>query len=250
MKYDDISIKIIQDVVNSLTFPVKILSVANNGGGKHTITMCDMYHAQPGFEVTIGGKKYMITQTTPSVSSECGSRIYDVMKVKGDAATITATDFEMYKPFFFYGTPIAQGVELGQENKATNKTPMYWLRLDQLSTTYYSDDLDARECDMDFTLYPLTQANHELWLTEQATNEAVIPMHRLAQIFVAKIKSKPERFATDDMTWDIPEVFPKFGVITINRGVEKSWWHDKLGGVGLRMNLTAYKQFSCDECES
>lgn len=250
MTYKDTAIKILKEVRDSLTFPVEIMTAVNIGGGKHTLTVCDMYHAQPGFDVTIGGKTYKITDIIPSVSSECGSRAYDVMKVKGDAANITATTFDMYPLFFFYGTPIAQGVELIQENKATSKTPMYWLRLDDISTKFYEDDLDVRECDIDFTIYPLTQSDHELWLTDRATKEAVTPMHRAAQLFVKGVKAKPERFKVDDMTWDIPEVFPKFGVISINRGVEKSWWHDKLGGVALKMSLTVFKRFTCDDCES
>lgn len=251
MIYKQSSIDMIGSLIDSLTFPVKIRSVVNVGGGKHTITVCDMYHAQPGFEVTIGGKKYMIEDAIPGTQEACTPRVYDVLKVKGDAAAIVATTFDMYRPYFFYGTPMAEGTELAQENIAKNKTPMYWLRLDDFSDHVYPNDgLERKERDVKARIYPLTQADHEKWLTAQATKEAVKPMYRLAEILVRAIEARPERFDTDTFEYDIPAVFPKFGVISINRGVEKSLWHDKLGGVELAINLTVYKQSFCDECES
>lgn len=252
MIYKQSSIDMIGSLIDSLTFAVKIISVVNNGGGVHTLTVCDAYHAQPGFEVTIGGKTYEITEVTPGTNEACSARVYDVMKVRGTAANITATTFDMYRPHFFYGTPMAEGTELAQENIAKNKTPMYWLRLDDFSDHVYPNDgLERRERDIKARIYPLTQADHEKWLTTQATNEAVKPMYRLAEILVRAIESRPERFDTDTFEYDIPAVYPKFGVISINRGVEKSLWHDKLGGVELAMNLTVYKQAFCDgDCES
>ena len=251
MIYKQSSIDMIGSLIDSLTFPVKIRSVVNDGGGKHTITVCDMYHAQPGFEVTIGGKKYKIEDAIAGSQEACSARVYDVLKVKGDAGSISATTFDMYRPFFFYGTPMAEGSELRQENIAKNKTPMLWLRLDDFSDHVYPNDgLERKERDIKARIYPLTQADHERWTTEQATKEAVKPMYRLAELLVKAIEARPERFDTDTFEYDIPAVYPKFGVISINRGVEKSLWHDKLGGVELAINLTVYKQSFCDECES
>lgn len=252
MIYKESSIDVIASLIDSLTFPVEIISIVNVGSGKHNITVCDMYHAQPGFTVNIGGKDYVITDIVPSVSSECGTRVYDVLKVKGDAANITATTFDMYPPFFFYGTPMAEGTELAQENQAKKKTPMYWLRLDDFSDHVYPNDgLERRERDIKFRIYPLTQADHEKWLTAQATKEGVKPMYRLAEILIKAIEAMPQRFDTDSLEYDIPAIFPKFGVISINRGVEKSLWHDKLSGVELSISLTVYKQTRCDDdCES
>jgi hypothetical protein len=210
-----------------------------------------MYHAQPGFGVTIGGKKYIITEVVPSVSSECGTRVYDVIKIKGLPANITATTFDLYKPFFFYGTPLAEGIELAQEKIADKKIPMYWLRLDDFSDHIYPNDgLERRERDMKFRIYALTQADHEKWLTPQAVKEGVKPMYRLIERLAKAIESRPERFDTDNFDYDIPAIFPKFGVISINRGVEKTLWHDKLSGVEMSNNLTVFRQNTCDECES
>src|ERR1700751_1559070 len=115
MVYKQSSIDIIDNIISSLEFPVEIKTYVNNGVGNHTLTVCDMYHAQPGFVVTIGGKKYTITDIIPATKLFCEAPTNDVIKIKGDASNITATTFDLYKPFFFYGTPIAEGMELAQE---------------------------------------------------------------------------------------------------------------------------------------
>ena len=248
MRYKQSSIDIIGNIISSLEFPVTIMSVANLGNGNHTLTVCDMYHAQPGFEVVIGGKKYLITDIEASVSDECGTRTYDKIKVKGDASNITATTFDMYEPFFFYGTPMAEGTELSAVISSKDKTPMYWLRLDDFSETFYEDLRQRKERTLKFRLYPLSFSDHEKWVTAEAKRYVVDPMRRLAEIFVAKIRDTPARFDRDNLQWDVPSVYPKFGVISINRGVENSLWHDKLGGVELSMTLTIYKDQGCEKC--
>lgn len=246
MRYKQSSIDIIGSLIESLTFPVDIKQVTNDGGGNHTVSVCDMYHAQPGFSVTIGGNQYTITDIIPAESLFCGPSTNDVLKIKGDPSNIVATTFNMYSPFFFYGTPIAEGIELQPINQSKNKTPMYWLRLDDVFEKFYEDDLEPKERDLKIRLYPLTQADHDKWTTADSKKQGIDPMHRLAEILVKKIKSMPYRFDVDGLTWDIPAVYPKFGVISINRGVEKSLWHDKLAGVELAINLTVYKNTDCE----
>lgn len=250
MIYKQSSIDIIGEIISSLTFPVIIKQVVNNGNGVHTLSVCDMYHAQPGFYVTIGTKKYLITGITPAVYDPCGNSTNDVLVIKGDAANITATTFNMYAPFYFYGTPMAEGTELSQVNQAKDKIPMYWLRLDDFSEKFFENGTENKEREIKFRLYPLTTSDHEKWVTSQGINFAVNPMHRLAEMFVEKVKAMPERFDVNELVWDIPAVYPKFGVISINRGVEKSLWHDKLGGVELSMSLTVLKRFEnqCEPC--
>ncbi len=246
MKYKQSSIDIIGNLIASLTFPVKIIQAVNEANGNHTLSVDDMYHAQPGFTITVGGKKYTITDILPGESLFCGTDTNDVIKIKGDAGNITVTNFTMYPPFFFYGTPIAEGIELISTSQSKDKTPMYWLRLDDIYEKFYEDDLEPKERDLKIRLYPLTQADHDKWLTADAKKLAIDPMHRLAEILINKIKSLPYRFDVDNLEWEVPAVYPKFGVISINRGVEKSLWHDKLAGIEMAINLTVYKNLNCN----
>jgi|SRR3990172_1722991 len=245
MTYKQSSIDIIGNIISSLTFPVTIITATNLGSGKHSLEVDDMYHAQPGFEVTIAGKKYIIEDIMASVNDECGTTTMDVIKIKGDATNITATTFTMYSPHFFYGTPMAEGTELSAVISSKDKTPMYWLRLDDFSEHFIEDKRLRNERELKIRLYPLSFSDHEKWVTSQAKQYVVDPMRRLAEIFVNAIRNSPERYDRDNLTWDIPAVYPKFGVISINRGVEKSLWHDKLGGVELAMTLIVYKNNFC-----
>lgn len=250
MNYLQPAIDVIGSLISPMTFPVEILTASNLGAGKHSLEVCNMWHAQPGFEVTIGGKKYLIEDIEDSVSDECGTRTVDKIKVKGATGNITAKTFDLYKPFFFYGTPMAEGTELSAVKSSKDKTPMYWLRLDDFSNHGYTNDgLERRERDIKFRIYPLSFSDHEKYTTEVAKKYVVDPMYRMAEVLIKAIENNPGRFDTDNFTWDIPAVFPKFGVISINRGVEKALWHDKLGGVELNINLTVYRQNVCDECK-
>ena len=128
--YKESLIDIIRAVVQDMSFPVTIKSVSNSGN-IYTITTCDIYHAQPEFELIIGGQKYVIKEITAP----------DTIKVEG-LSPIVVTTFDVYEPFFFHGTPIQQGVELIQDKKADNKTPMIWL-YEQFTETFFKENLLA-----------------------------------------------------------------------------------------------------------
>ena len=251
MNYRKSSIDIIRDIVESLTFPVTILSASNLGSGVHELEVCDMYFAQIGFTVTIGGKIYTITGIVPAGHPDCGIGSNDLIKVKGDASNITATTFDLYKPFFFHGTPIAQGTELAQVTQAKNKTPMVWVNDGTLEEIFYHNDLENKDRELKFDWYCLTQANPEKWATDQAWDEAIEPMARLRQIVIAKIKTMEWLFPQENMK-ETSKPYAKFGVYLANRGMEKSLWHDKLAGVGNSMTLEINRNDAeaCEDCES
>lgn len=243
MIYKESSIDIIRGIVESLEFPVTIDAAVNDGGGNHTLTVEDMYHAQPGFKVTIDGKIYKITDIIPAVQPDCGVPNLDVMKVTGDAGDIVATTFELYKPFFFHGTPIAQGVELVKKNKAVDKVPMAWF-YQQSKDHFFESETINDERDITLRLFFLTQGKPETWLSEDAHNQGVKPMRRLLEIFIAKLKTMSYRFDVDDMEYDVLPYY-KFGVFIVNRGMEKSLWSDKLSGCELAIPLKVFKKPPC-----
>lgn len=241
------SIDLIGDLIKSLTFPIEIKSVVNTGGGKHTLTVCNMYHAQPGFKVTIAGKSYLIKDITPGSVPQCATATLDVMKIEGDASNIVATTFDLYKPHFFHGTPIAQGVELSKKTKAINKVPMAWF-YEQFTDKFFESELINKEREIRFRLFFLTQADPDKWFTDDAYKYAIRPMHRLAEYFIEKLKSMPVRFDVDNIEFDMSN-YAKFGVFISNRGMDKKLWHDNLAGVEVSFSpLTVYKKNVCLDC--
>lgn len=247
MIYDEDSVNILGDIVKSLTFPVKINSVTGPIKDKYTIETCDMYHAQPGFPVKIGGKNYVITDIVPGSKPDCGTGTKDKLIVSGSNA-IAATTFDLYKPFFFHATPIAQGVEMEQKKNDFEKKPMAWL-YEQFTDGLNHDPMSVIERTIRFRLFFLTHCDHDTWLTDECYKQSVRPMRRFAQNFIKKIKGMPWRFDVDKFEYNLLN-YSKFGVFIENRGMEKKLWHDKLGGVEMSGTLTIFRKEACDECES
>src|SRR3989304_3963435 len=181
MIYKQNSIDIIGAVVSSMTFPVSITNVSSVGN-VHTLTVCDLYHSQAGFTVTIGGNDYLITQVLEP----------DTIIVTGTAPIIVSS-FNLYTPFYFHGTPIETNIELAQEKNAFDKTPMVWF-LGNFTDRFFDDSEDTREREIRFRLFFLTQANHEKWLVDDAYLNAIKPMRNLSEQFVEKLRALPARF--------------------------------------------------------
>jgi len=240
MSYTESSIDIIGKVVAAMTFPVKVLSVATSGT-KHTLTVCDIYHAQPGFSVTIAGNKYVITGINGTTT----------MIVKGTPAPIAPVSFDLYTPFFFHGTPTQQGVELNQQKQAFDKTPMVWF-YEQFTDRFIEDQLSKTEREITMRLFFLTQAKTEKWLTDDSYHNAIEPMRRLAENFknqLAVPQGGVKRFDTDLLTFRMLN-YHKFGVFINNKGMEKSLWADKLAGCEMSITLPVFRDEPCpdDNC--
>src|SRR3990172_385101 len=164
MIYKQSSIDVIGEVVSSMSFVVQIVSISTSGE-VHTLTVCDVFYAQPGFKLTIDGNTYTIVDVLAP----------DTIIVRGSAA-IVLLSFFLYPPFFFHGTPIETNVQLVQESNASNKTPMIWF-LENFTKRFFYNSEDTRERQINFRLFFLTQANHEQWL-DDAYHNAIEPMRR------------------------------------------------------------------------
>lgn len=232
------SIDIIGEALAEMTFPMKIEEAVNNGDGKHTLIVCDIYHSQPGFKITIDNKIYKIVDIDYKTSK---------LIIKGDAANITATDFELYKPFFFHGTPIDTNIKLEQEHKAENKTPMLWM-LENFKDRNHDDKEDEIDREIIVDFFFLTQADHAKWFSADAHHNAIQPMMRLAENFIEHLRSQPGKFKIIDFVWD-SEYYSKFGVFIQNKGMQKRLWSDELAGVKLPTITIEYlKQYECNDC--
>ena len=234
MGYRRTMVDIFRDLVASMTFPVTIDSQSASGN-TWTLIVCDLYHAEVGRTVTIGGNDYVIA----SIDSDTNT-----MVVTG-ADPIVVTTFNLYLPFYFHGTPIATDDELVKENEANSKTPMIWL-LETFGEEREQDPLSMHDRYFTGKLFFLTQADHEKWLTDEAYIKAIEPMDRLAQTFITYIESNPGDFDLPTLKYKI-DSYAKFGVYITNKGMEKNMFADKLSGVGISFSpLTLQKGGICD----
>jgi len=116
--------------------------------------------------------------------------------------------------------------------------------LENYRQVFYEDDVLLAQRDSYFDLFFLTSRD-ENWTTGEAYYNAIEPMSRMAETFIAQLKSRPGTFKGPDFEYEI-EPFAKFGVYIANRGMEKSLFSDLLAGVRVRFSpLTILKTYEC-----
>lgn len=225
------SLDIINTIIQAISYRVEIKDYANNADGTHDLHVCNMYHAQVGFTVTIDGKNYKIIEILAVDKPDCKRGNWDFMKIRGDADDIEVLVFDLYRPVFVYGTPIQQGVENDKVGNAYLKTPMFWVNQGTLNTKLLYDETVNKEREMDFEIFALTQSDHAMWLSKDFQKNAVKPMERMLGRFFDQIKAMPWLFDQYSLSYDV-KPYQRFGVYISNKGFEKSLWNDKLSGAG------------------
>lgn len=228
---------VLNEVISAMEFPVAIDSVVLNGDGTQTLYCSDIYHAQIGFDVTINGLSYKITDFDQS-----NETIAVTPNFTGTATISGGISFYMYNPFFFYGTPIATGQDLSGYDDANDKTPMVWLWENYIERN--NDEMASISREVDVELYFLTQANFELWKTSDSYTKAIRPMRRLMEKFIVEVRSRDDLFSADDLTYD-SENYAKFGVFIRTKGSTSNIFQDKLSGCSCKLTLKLWDKTEC-----
>lgn len=229
------SIQIIADTVAALVFTVLIESVVDNMDGTFTLTVCDVFHSQIGYTVTIGDNDYRI------VDMEAPT----MLKVSGTEA-ITVDSFQLYPPFFAYGTPISNENDLSQENRADAKFPMVWMLI-PFYDHFYTDPEMIYDREIKCKIYFLGQSDSTLKVTAQQYTDTVTPMHSLMETFIAKVRQLVGIYDSTDLEIDTLD-YPKFGVFITEKGNLKRKFADDLAGVELSITLPVFRSPYCDNC--
>ncbi len=237
MRYKKPLTDIFSDLIAGLSFPVTIIKKTQTDATTWVLNVDDAYFAQKLFTVVIGGKNYVID----SVAPHCWGDQLTVIGVD----PITATSFDMYRPYFFYGTLTDGGIQLAQESNASDKTPMVFLRVDDtLIETFHNDPENAHERDSKCKLYYLSQGNDAL-LNPEALTVNVEPMKRLSEIINQAIIDAYGIFETDQQSYDL-KLYAKFGVYT-SEGQKKKVWTDELSGCGVDVSFTILRDQNAQE---
>ncbi len=235
---------IIGSVVAAMQFPMQINSVTEIEPGKLLLNLCDVRYAQVGFSLTIDGTDYPIILVNPFTNE---------IIVSG-TIPIVSTTFELYRPKYFHGTPIAMNVELDKKKQATDKTPMIWL-MEQFKDRYSPQSNDPIEREIECKVFFLSNGNSMKWTIEQSYALGVLPMSRLQQHFDLQLREMNNLFAIDTTTTQKFEYdtrnYHAFGVYVMNKGMLEAQWVDNLAGVEMSMpSLKVFHDglcnFNCD----
>jgi len=230
----DILTSIVADIPLAMTITTQ---QTDSYTGNILLEVCDLKWSEIGRNVTIDSVEYIIEDID-----------YDnnIMTVSNaDGIPIITTAFDLYAPFFFYGTPIAMTNDLMAIKDSVSKTPLIYLILNYNETTY-SDPEDIKDRDADCKLLFLTQANYQEWVTAEFFDRSIKPMSRLRQNFIKQLQDDNRFDMIDKSYGDENQV--RFGIYQQNKGVEKNLLQDQLSGNRMDITLTIYKDLSCFEC--
>lgn len=237
MIYKDNLIDVVGGIVASMNFTTDVISVVDNGDGSQTLTLCDIFHSQPGFEITIGPDVYTIMSIDPFNSS---------ITIWPSAPLVTASQVTIYPAKYYHGTPIETSTELDQEKDANAKTPMVYF-MENFTERFFEDVDDVRERVSNIRLFFLTQADFSNWQTEDFYTNAIEPMRKLMENWIATLKLD-KRFDTNEQEFTAIN-HARFGVHINGKGTLQSLFVDNLSGVEIQIPLLKLKNLGiCPPC--
>lgn len=237
MSYKKSLIKILEPILLGMVFPVKVFKTVVTGstGGVNTIDIyvCDVFHAQVGFSITIGPNSFEIISVDDALN---------IITVTGTATITAPLCFHLYEPYFFHGTPRETNTEIVQQKDAFSKTPMFWL-METYTETFHDDPEDSHERDSDIRFFFLTQSSFAKQ-TEALHQDYLEPMKRLMQNFIEVYNAQRDIFEKWDFDYKvIPHT--KFGVYINNLGYKAALFADQLSGIEVQATLKILKKDQC-----
>lgn len=238
--------ELLRDVISGTTFPIEFDSVTDmgeNNDGTHNYKLhnvCNFYHVQPDFRVTIP-----LTDSHGALENEYIVVDYDTdektLTVQGSVLT-GATSFNLYKPFFFHGTPQQQENELKKIDVPDNKTPMIYL-IEPYKIDIDKDPESSFSSSVKFTLCFLSQSNIEEWFTDDFYHRVLRPMENLFNDTITAIENA-NIFYNDGMKLT-GKIHAKFGINVTDSGTKEKLFSENLSGVSVEISADVYEDTTC-----
>ena len=229
---------VLKELVEAMVFPVSYTTATDNTDGTYTLGgICNIFHAQPGFKITIDGNEYEIKDYG---TDDDGYAL--LLKAGSNPLPAAPNTFNLYIPFFFHGHPIQQNVEL-KDKMPEDKTPMIYFMepYDTVKDASWDSSIDSRST---VVLCFLTQAKTHEWETKDFYYHCIKPMNALMEKFIEVIKTS-NKFYTEEMVYK-PAYHSKFGINIRELGTKKEYFAELLSGCSVQLFLQMYKIESCD----
>ena len=227
------TVDIVKDLVENMNLQLSILSVSREDD-LHTLTVCNPLY--------LSGKS---SDNSNTFTIEIDGNNYDVISVIGQTVVLSGSeDISLGKktidsPYFFHGTILQTNNELSLIGDVFQKTPMVYMRRTFVENW---NRFSSAERTADITLYFLTQANFDSWMTESFDTFAVKPMRQLCYAFIDSLLANKQigEFKTYTITDNI-----KFATFVNDKGYENQKFNDTLSGVQLDISLPIRRNYKC-----
>jgi len=219
---------IIGELVTGMDYSFTASSITDNLDGTYTLESCNTKHLQSGYIVTIDAVDYTITAVDVDNS----------ITIMGSPLPTTLV-FDVYQPFYKYGTIITTNNELDKENDALDILPLVYLRTEFEETFNNRDSSFDRESAVE--IFFLTQNDFSMTESEIESN-GVLPMRNLAEMFIESLnKNKDIGIFTD---YKIKN-WLRFGFETQNGTTKKIFNYCDMSGCQLSITLPISKNLAC-----
>lgn len=236
--YSENFITSLREIVSIMDMSMKIISVTTVDG-IHTLRVCDVKHAQAKYKVTIDDVEYTI--------EEVKSKDKTISISGGPAPTITY--FELYKPFFFHGTPRETATEISGADHANEITPMIFLN-EVFEEEGDFDEASAIGRKIAPYIYALGQRPDDKY-SKDLQELYVEPMRRLMENLIATMRKQTQLFEMMEYSTKLMN-YAKFGVYVTNSGVKANLFAIPLAGCSNNGNINLYAIEECceDKCKT
>lgn len=226
------TVDFIESIVSSMTPTLDIDSVADNGDGTQTLTICDtIYWVRERLTITIDGTDY-----------EVSSFDKDAKTITIPSGTlVTASSFTLTAPYYFHGYPRQMDNQWAIQDDAS-KYPLVYLV--ETTTDNYYDEEDQRDKDMNlriFFLDSLTNMDDEV---DAHYTNTIVPLKSMLNHFVELLNENPTLLP---FSYDVTNRI-EVGVYTTNQGNTQKIFSDTLDGVEFVGTITALKSNNCNKC--
>ena len=151
----------------------------------------------------------------------------------------TLLTFDVYQPFYKYGTIITTNNELDKESDALDILPLVYLR------TEFEETINDRDSSMDrespVEIFFLTQNDFSLTESE-IENNGVLPMRNLAEMFIESLKNNKDigKFENHRI-----KNWLRFGFETQNGATKKIFNYCDMSGCQLSITLPISRNLAC-----
>lgn len=220
---------ILESISNLFTITNVTENIAATAGldGTYTIFGCKTLWASVGHCVTIDSIQYKIIDLQSN----------EWIKVTG-ASIPTSNAFELYNPFYFYGTVLQTSAELKETGNTWDKFPMCYLQ-EITHEKFNRDILESKDRDSDCDIFFMVDGNPEDWITKDHHRYAIAPMRNLAYEFIQALYN-----ANNVQNFTEYDIYnhAKWGVYVQGKGAVSKYFMDDLSGVHLKITIPFLKQ--------
>jgi len=217
-------------IFNMMDKGVICQSVTDNGDGTYTFACNRTRWACKGYDITILGIDYTITNV-----------VYNTSITVSGASLPNVLTFDLYAGFFKHGTLRVVASELTKVPSYKDKLPLVFQH-EATNENINMDVMNPVELESEVRLYFLTDCDFKNWNQTDGDTKAVAPMRNYLNEFLKCLSNN--QWVAELKNVGTVRSYNHFGNVD-DKGVLKNALNDFLSGVELRISIPFLRECDC-----